>query len=84
MFIFFEYHHVYGHIFYPNKITACICLTLQTLLSEIHLWKPVVEKANPSAKIKIAKSVNNMLLCLQDLLVPDLKLWMDVYEFYFL
>jgi len=43
-----------------------------------------VEKANPSAKIKIAKSVNNMLLCLQDLLVPDLKLWMDVYEFYFL
>jgi len=37
-----------------------------------------VEKANPPAKIKIAKSLNNILLYLQDLLVPDLKLWMDV------
>jgi len=77
MFIFLEYHHVYGHVFYPNKIIASICPTLQTLLSEIHLWKPLVEKANPSAKMKIAKSLNNILLYLQDLLVPDMKLWME-------
>jgi len=55
MFIFLEYHLVYCHILYPNKIIACICLTLHTLLSEIYLCKTVVEKANPSAKMKIGK-----------------------------